>query len=215
MEFEVKNDLFQLEEDGLYIWDILRFHVYVKYMWDNFGAQRSKQPVLELLIKMIKRLGFLALFLLRRARPNLFYLHSRDRAPDGRFYDKNALDFLQRLAGESHILETCEGRKMGYAYPVSLFNPASLINRFYYWFYRQRDYSDLVEKINTAFELNWNNRDINRHISYFKSERLFYRWLFRMKKTKRVYVTFNLPKALYCAARESQVETIEIGRAHV
>jgi len=220
LAFEEKNDLFQLEEDGLYIWDILRFHVYVNYMWDNFRDQQPKQSAFGLLLKLIRRLVYLIRFLFRPARPHLFYLHSRDRQPGGRFYDKNAHDFLQRMAGESHILETCEGRGMRYVYPVSLFNPANLFNRLYYWLYRERDYSGLVELINRELDLKWDNRNINRHISYFRSERIFYNWLFRMKKPKRVYVTFNLPKALYCAARESGVETIEfqhgiIDRGHI
>jgi hypothetical protein len=220
LEFEVKNDLFLLEEDGLYIWDILRFHVYLNYMWDNFPDQQARQPMAGLLIKSWKRLIFLIRFLLRPSRPNLFYLHSRDRQPDGRFYDKNANDFLQRLAGESHILETCEAPKMRYQYPVSLFSPANLFNRWHYWFYRRRDHSALVEKINAELGLHWDNRAVNRHISYFKSERLFYKWLFRMKRTKRVYVTYSLPKGLFCAARESGVETVEfqhgiIDRGHL
>jgi hypothetical protein len=220
LEFEAENDLFRLEEEGLYIWDILRFHVYVNYMWDNFPDQKHGQSIVALLLKSMRRMAFLVNFLFRRSRPNLFFLHSRDRQSDGRFYDKNATDFLRRMAGESHILETCEARGMRYLYPVSLYNPANLFNRIYYWLYRGRDYTGLVEKINSRFGLNWNNRIVNRHISYFKSERLFYNWLFRLKRTKRVYVTFNLPKALYCAARENEVETVEfqhgiIDRGHI
>ena len=220
LAFEQKNDLFQLEEDGLYIWDILRFHVYVNYMWDNFSDQAPRQSKIGLLLKSLRRLVYLFRFIFRPSKPNLFYLHSRDRQPDGRFYDKNAHDFLQRLAEESHILETCEATGMKYVYPVSLFNPANLFNRLYYFFYRHRDYSWLVEKINCEFDVKWDSRAINRHISYFKSGRLFYNWLFRLKKTKRVYVTFNLPKALYYAARENGVETVEfqhgiIDRGHI
>jgi hypothetical protein len=220
LEFEQKNDLFQLEEDGLYIWDILRFHVYVDYLWNAKTDRPVRKVSGWLLIQSLRRIVYLFFFLFRRSRPNLFFVHSRDRRPDGRFYDKNSIDFLQRLAGESHILETCEASGMKYAYAPALLSPASLLNRLYFRFYRHKDYSVLLEKMNTAFGLRWNNRRINRQISYFKSERLFYNWLFRAKKTKRLYATCNHPKAIFYAARENGVETIElqhgiIDRGHI
>jgi hypothetical protein len=178
-------------------------------MWDNFPEHRPKHRTVDLVYRQVLRLGSLILFLFRKPRPNLFYLHSRDRMPDGRFYDRNAHDFLQRMAGESHILETWEAPNLRYVYPVSLFNCAFLLRRVYRQFYRRRDYSPLVEKINSQLGLHWDNEEINRQIAFFKGERLFYRWLFRWKKTRRVYVTFDVPKALYCAARESGVETVE------
>ena len=209
LKFEKQNKLFQLEEDGLYIWDILRFPAYLDYMWDNYQDERQKHRKGELLVRQLRRLWSLIKFIFRRSKPNLFFIHSRDRMPDGRFFDKVTHDFLQRIAGESHILETFEAPGVEYAYPISLFNCAYLFRRLYYQFYRDRDYSELVEKINTQLGLNWDNRRINRYIGFFKGERLFYRWLFRWKKTKRVYVSFDVPKAIYCAAREKGVETVE------
>jgi len=209
LEFEEKNDLFNLEEDGLYIWDALRFHVYLDFMWDNYEQQQKRPPFRRLFSRSMKRLWYLLLFVFRKSRPNLFFVHSRDLGEDGRYYDRNVRDFLDRMEDESHVVETCENRSMKYRYPVALFYPAGVFNRLYYWFYRQKDYSSLAEKINAELELNWDSRKINRHLSYFKSERLFYNWLFRFKRTRRVYVSFQLPKSLYCAARENGVETIE------
>jgi hypothetical protein len=55
---------------------------------------------------------------------------------------------------------------------------------------------------------------------YFRSERLFYKWIFRLKAVKRLYVAFNSQKSHYAAARECGIQTIEfqhgiIDRGHV
>lgn len=218
--FEIKNDLFELEEGGLHIWDIVRFHVYLTYMWNNFQQQRQQYRKLDLVIRQLRRIISLIVFLFRRSRPNLFFINSRDRMPDGRYYDRNAHDFLQRMNGEFHILENFEDRHCNYLYPVGLFNVANLFKRVYYFFVRERDYTELSGKIISELGLNWDNKSLNKQIAYFKGERLFYKWLFRTKKIKRVYVTFDLPKALYCAARECGVDTVEfqhgiIDRGHI
>src|SRR5580704_3898324 len=97
LEFEERHGLFQWEEDGLYIWDILRFHVYVDFIWDTYRERQPKPSRLKLLLKVIRRIGYLLVFPFRRGRPNLFHIHSRDRDSGGLHYDKNADDFLQRL----------------------------------------------------------------------------------------------------------------------
>ena len=208
MAFETENDLFELKEDGLYIWDILRFFVYLDYTYGPQPVRRPKRRLLDVLLKQVRRGASLISFLFRKSRPNLFYIHSRDKMPDGRHFDRNAHDFLQRMAGESHILEIYENPHTDYFYPVSLFNFGNLVRRAYRLFYHRRKHDLLVEKINGQLGLHWNNRIINLHIGNFKADRLFYRWLFRLKRVKRVYTT-TMPKGIYCAARECGMEVME------
>ena len=221
LEFEQKNELFQLEEDGMYVWDILRHHVYAEYQWDNYKAQAQlKEPPFRMLVALLRRFCYLILFLFRKSRPNLFYIHSREKGPDGRFLDRNTYDFLQRMGKDAFILETYEGKGVKYSYPVHLINPASLFNRVYGLFYKKKDFSWLADKINGDLGLQWSNDTVNRHIQYFRSERMFFRWLFRLKKIQRLYVAFNSQKSHYCAARECGIQTIEfqhgiIDRGHV
>jgi hypothetical protein len=210
LEFEEKNNLFDLEEDGLYIWDVLRYWVYLDYIWDNFQDQRQKLDKPELALRQLRRLGYMIRFLFSPSRPNFFFINSRDPLPDGRFYDRNAHDFLQRLAPESHILENFEDRHCAYLYPVSLFNFANLFKRFHSLFRKQRDYSDLIKKIKDQLGVNWDNRRVNQLVGHFEGERCFFKWLFRAKGTKRIFVTFAVTKALYCAARDTGVESIEL-----
>jgi hypothetical protein len=211
LEFEQQQELFQLEEDGIYIWDIIRHHVYAEYQWDNYKDQAQlKGPALRMLGTLLRRAGYLILFLFRKSRPNLFYLHSRDKGPDGRFLDRNTYDFLQRMGKDSFVLETFEGKGVKYSYPVDLINPASLFNRLYKLFYKNKDYSWLVEKINSELGLSWNNAIVNRYMLYFRSEVLFFKWVFRLKKIKRLYVSFNSQKSHYYAARLCGIESIEI-----
>ncbi len=211
LEFESKNDLFQLEENGIRVWDVLRHHVYVEYSWENYTDQGPlKEPAFRMLRRLLRRVGYLCVFLFRKRRPNLFFIHSRDRMPDGRFRDRNAYDLLERIGKDSFLLETFEGDGVRYAYPVDLINPTSIFNRVYKFFYKDKDYSWLVEKINSEFGLSWNNAIVNRHMRYFRSEALFFKWLFRFKKIKRLYVSFHSQKAHYYAARLCGIESIEI-----
>jgi len=210
LAFEEENHLFQLKEDGLYIWDILRFPVYLDYMWENFRNQTPRQKLRTKLKLSVTRLAYLVTFLFSRSRPNLFLTNSRDKTPDGHFYDKNADDFLQRLHLDSHIIETYQVKARNYAYPVSLINPTSLFNWLYRLLHRKQDYSVLLEQINSSLNLKWDNKTINWHLGHFKSEKLFYTLLFRFSKTKRVYVTQNgIQKALFSAARDSGVQSVE------
>ena len=210
LEFEEEQDLFALREEDLYIWDIIRFHVYLDYMWENFEEQRAKRKTSQKWALSLKRIGYLLSFLFKKTRPNLFFTNSRDRAVDGKFYDKNADDFLRRLHEKAHIIETYQLSTGRYVYPVSLINPASLLNVLHHAFYRKRDYSALLEKINGTLGLKWNNDKINRLISDFKSEMAFYSFLFRFRKPNRIYVTQNgLQKALFYAARNYNIETVE------
>lgn len=208
-EFEIKNDCFDLQEDGLYIWDILRTEVYVDFIWDNYQDQRPKHRKWELTIRQLRRIASLIRFFFLKRRPNLFYINSRDKMPDGRFYDRNAFDFLRRMAGESHIIENFEDRHCVYLYPISLFNVANLYKRFHYFFRRRRDYSELSKKLKAGLDVDYDSRRINKIVGYFKGERAFYRWLFRKNGIDRLYVCFDMPKALYCAARDSGVKSIE------
>jgi hypothetical protein len=211
LEFESKNDLFQLEEDGIHVWDVLRHHAFVEYSWDNYKDQGPlREPALRMLRRILIRAGYLIIFLFRKGRPNLFFIHSRERRPDGRFLDRNANDLLERMGNDSFLLETFEGDGVRYAYPVDLINPASLFNRVYKLFYRNRDYSWLVEKINSELGLRWNNAIVNRYMLYFRSEVLFFKWVFRLKKIKRLYVSFHSQKSHYYAARLCGIESIEI-----
>jgi Capsule polysaccharide biosynthesis protein len=211
LEFESKNDLFQLEEDGIHVWDVLRHHVFVEYSWDNYIDQAPlKEPALRMLRRILRRAGYLIIFLFRKRRPNLFFIHSRDRTPDGRFLDRNANDLLERIGRDSFLLETFEGDGVRYAYPVDLINPASIFNRLYKLFYKNKDYSWLVDKINSELGLRWNNAIVNRHMRYFRSEGLFFKWVFRLKKIKRLYVSFHSQKSHYYAARLCGIESIEI-----
>jgi hypothetical protein len=210
LAFEEENGLFDLKEDGVYIWDILRFHVYIDYMWENFREQTARKSLGVKLRLSLRRIWLLFTFLFKKTKPNIFLTFSRDRTEDGQYYDKNANDFLQRLYTESHVIETYQVDVRKYVYPVALFKPSSLFNGLYYWLHGRRDYSALVEKINKGLNLDWDNRMVNRHICYFKCERWIYRWLFRIKRPRRVWVTQNgLQKGLFCAAREYQVETVE------
>jgi hypothetical protein len=209
LAFEEENDLFELNEDGLCVWDILRFFVYVDFLYGRQTGKHSRGPLMLALWRQVRRLVSLIHFLLRRSRPNFFFVHSRERMPDGRYFDRTANDFLQRMAGKSHILETFDGPQADYVYPVSLFQFHNLFKRFNRPFYRQRDYQFLADMINSQLGLQWDSRRINHYLNDFRSERLFFRCLFRLKPPKRVYVSWNQPKALYCAAREQGIEIIE------
>ena len=179
-------------------------------MWENFEEQKSRKTLFSKIKLSFKRIGYLFTFLFKRSRPNLFFTNARDKTPDGRFFDKNADDFLQRLYPDSHIIETYQEGSSRYVYPVSLINPVGLFKKLYYLLHRDKDYTPLLGKINTSLGLSWDNKKINRCISDFKCEKLFYSLLFRFKKTKRIYVTQNgLQKALFCAARAHNIETVE------
>jgi hypothetical protein len=209
-EFEEGNNLFELKEDDLYVWDILRFHIYLDYMWEHQMEQVAKKKVGQKILLSFARVVYLFLFLFRPSRPNLFLTNSRDKFPDGRYYDKNAYDFLKRLHNESHIIETFQVNPWHYVYSPSLIHPATIINAISGLFSKKQDYSGLVDKINTELGLSWDNNRINRFINDFKSEKRFYKLIFRLKNVKRIYVTQNgIQKALFSAAKDCHIETIE------
>jgi hypothetical protein len=209
--FEETHDLFQLKEGDLYLWDIVRFDIYLDYLWGrNKQGESSKAAWYKVAMISLPRILYLCTYLFKKSKPNLFFVNSRDRTEDGRFYDKCVDDFLKRLYPESHIIETNQISSKKYLYPVSLIHPAYILNEIYFLFYKHKDYSSLVHLINQELGVSWNNKDINRLVSDFKSEKLFYSILFRLKRTKRVYITQNgLQKALFAAAKKHHIQTVE------
>lgn len=209
-QFEEQNGLFQLEEEGFFIWDILRLQVYLDYMWEDQMNLVSRKKTSHKIRLSFSRILYLAIFLFKKSKPNLFFVNSRDKTPDGRYYDKNANDFLERLYRDSHIIETHQVKPRKYLYPISILHPVTLFNQLLRPFYKRKDYTFILNKINGSLGLRWDNKGINRIINDFKSETLFYTLLFRYKKVKRVFVVQNgAQKALFHAAKKRNIQTIE------
>lgn len=214
LAFEERNKLFLLkDEKNIFVWDVIRFHAYLAYLWP--GAKEAKAN--ESAKKKIRRHIISGLSLLRflltlyRKKKYLFFLCSRDRLPDGRFYDKNAQDVLACVQKDSFLLETFYNDSGRYAYPSRVFNPNYTFISLYSRFVRQQyNYEDLVTLINNELGIGWTNNTINSYLNAFRAEYRFYAFLFKAKGIRKIFLTQNgIQKALLAAAKDQHIPVSE------
>lgn len=214
LAFEERNKLFLLkDEKNTFVWDVIRFHAYLAYLWP--GAKGA--PASESTRKKIRRHIVMGLSLLRflltlyKKKKYLFFLCSRDRLSNGRFYDKNAQDVLAYVQQDAFLLETFYNDSGKYNYSSRVFNPnyvfISLYSRLVK---RENNYEELVTLINNELGIGWNNQTINTYLNNFRAEYRFYSYLFKAKRIRKIFLTQNgIQKALLAAASDRHITVSE------
>ncbi|GHV32184.1 hypothetical protein AGMMS4952_22130 [Spirochaetia bacterium] len=107
LEFETKNSLFDIkDENGIYIWDILRYHIWGKIVYANIdikGEKLNRLSMSWITSKIVHIFDNLWLLFSRKKYINLFLLFSRSIFND-EYFDQNAYDVLQILKEEDSLL---------------------------------------------------------------------------------------------------------------
>lgn len=215
-KFEVQNSLFdETTEDDLYLWDIIRFHVYIKFLWgDDHKKIDSRKEDWNIRIRRLVLKGysfFQLLISLFRSKDYFFFVYSRDKAEPGNVnYDKNVDDALRHLYKKSLIIETFYKHRIKFKYRNSYYNPVRILIPFFRRLNKYENYERISSLIKSELGIIVSNDDINNWVNNFRLEKKIYTLLFHLKKTKKVFITQNgIQKGLFAAAADLEIPVYE------
>jgi len=223
-EMEEKCNLFDLKSnEGFPLWDIIRFEVYGKYT--SFEASHiSRNKFLLLLISvvgMVKVFFSFFSFLFRKA-PILIFPNSRYLDENEKLFDKSCENVIGHIKEKYIIVERFKALKK-YRYPVE-YN--------YVLFYKSIASSKcslpdvIVDQIINSLigylgEAKITKDEINKIYRNFIKEYSYYRFLFKLKRARKVYFVLNgIQKGMIAAAHSLNMEIHEfqhgkIDKAHL
>lgn len=209
--FEKRNKLFEKKHKNLFIWDILRFEIYYDILWNN-KTSSSHQEKRSPKILILKEIYFFILSLIIDKCTYLFFTASRNRDDQGFFFDQNLEDSLQACPG-AICYESYERKaKNRKSDRITVFNPIFVIRYFFKFFYKNHDFKEIVSLVKSEYsESNISESQINDLIICFQIDYKFYRFVFKMKKPRAIFITQNgIQKGLFAAAKSLGIPVIEV-----
>ncbi|MFL9481722.1 hypothetical protein ACI6Q2_03020 [Chitinophagaceae bacterium LWZ2-11] len=208
-DFEKKNHLFDYkDENGVYIWDIIRYEVYIAYMWELDVKKREAVSIKEYLGKATYSLISLIKLFFKKKNDNLFYIYSRDLSGEY-FYDRNISHIIPFVKKEPIIIEFNYFFRIKYFHQNFLFRPFSFFKVVASPFInKKKDFGGLINLINKELQINWTNEVVESFVRDFKLEIKFYTWLLKQKKIKKIFV-IGRHKGMFHAAKQLNIPIIE------
>jgi hypothetical protein len=211
LEFEQEFELFKLKDSkGTYVWDIIRFEVYINLLWDYKNRPNIKNKYGLKITLLLKTLFLFIKFLFdQKNYYSFFFLTSRNK--NGQFFiDKNAQCVIDITKTSKLFFESAPiSNKTLYepSYPTSI---QSLFRKIYKTTYKF-DTESLINLIGQHFpNSKINSKNLIQLINDFYSDKYFYNWVFKSKKVQHIYITQNgIQKGLFAAANNLGIPTIE------
>ncbi|MBV5341810.1 MAG: hypothetical protein J0665_20025 [Deltaproteobacteria bacterium] len=217
-EMEIDEKLFYIGDDiGLPVWDIIRYNVYVRYYYPkkerDIYSSNSKLLFSDYGILIPDTINFmLKMFLVKG--DNIVLTNSRYYNLNRKRYDKNALPIISELGNNCLILESIIGRKYAYKclYDSYLFfrKIRCSVMLPYAYYVKVEQALEKYLKVN-LFSYSEANKIYNNFISDFK----YYNFIFKSKKTKKVFIATGNPKAIILAAKRNNVKTFLLQHAMI
>jgi len=219
-EMEQKYKLFDLRtHDGLPVWDIARYIIYYYLVFNNtdpnIGKTRLSNKIQIILSKVYAGARSLVSFpkIFFGKQENFQFGASRTKNGLGKFYDQY-FDSVKITVPGKFILYESVIYKNSYSNDNRIFDILPLIKvfqRFLFSRKRLNNYDLAFKAISETFGRQViDNKEINQMLNDFRIEYRFYKWLFKLKKIKRIFVTQNgIQKALFKAAKDCDIVSFE------
>ncbi|MFT4093290.1 MAG: hypothetical protein QM640_06590 [Niabella sp.] len=215
--FEKKYNAFEWQdEQGTYIWDILRYRIYTHLLWDFTNRPETKEP--ETLLAKVRRRKWLLSNAIKfrldtRRYHNLFYCFSRFRNNDKLLIDTLASDPLKLLEQETNLVLESNllypkseyyRKDFYYGFPVILNRKKNRKKELF-------DFSNIVSLIEKEFgRCPFSKAQLNSFLSDFLCDQSYYKKLLKKHKIKRIFLVQNgLQKGLIAAAKELKIPVFE------
>ncbi len=217
-KMESEYRLFDIgKEIDLPIWDIVRYHVYLKYCYPEDERIKlsiiSKHKPVEYLLLLWQFIVFIKGILFRKGE-NIILSASRYLNKDGKYFDKSIMPIIDVLGSNYLVIETILGKRVAYHYIINL---NTIIRHF---FPLKKIPLKYFAKINDALKQNLGeNRithdELNKIYSNYLSDYYFYKFIFRIKRTKKLIISTGNPKALLFAANKLKIKTYLLQHAGI
>jgi len=209
-KMETENALFNLgKEIDIPLWDIIRYHVYIKYYYPEKDSKRINEYPKHTKSDYISIITHFFLFIyniLFKRCENLVFTYSRYVNDEGLYYDKSALPIIKALNGNYMVIEAIREKRVVYKHIYDFRNifrhffPTKKIPYQYYEFINEVLISNFGENLISY-------KEINNIYNGFRSDYLFYKFVFYVKGTKKLIICTGNPKASIKAAKELNIDT--------
>ncbi len=215
---ESENNLFELgKEIDLPLWDVVRYSVYIKYYYPETDRKRLETIQKHSLFNYFRLIKMIFLFFLKLPflkGSNIVFTCSRYVNEDKKHFDKAAFSVLSCLKDNCIILEPILGKEMAYSY---LYDLSNVLRRFSKKRLLNDKYFNKIEVtlIKHFGECRITFDEINRLLLDFKSDYTFFKFLFKIKSTKKIIIATGNPKAHLMAAKALNIETYLLQHASI
>lgn len=202
---ESTHHLFDLaREDDIPLWDICRYSAYVKYYYPESGQKRLAMARRHEIAEYVRLLGHFAAVLweiVGRSGRVMVITCSRFKGADGRQFDKAAQPLIEVLRGDATVLEAISGKPVRYPF---IYDFACVFRRLFPRVRLQPKYYKKIEQalVDTCGECRLSEAETAQIYHNFRSDAVYYRLVFRLLRTKRVFIAEGNPKGILRAARD-------------
>lgn len=224
-EFEENNNLFDIRDNnGVYVWDIIRYKVYSSSMnYSGLIETKTRQKwnarfysLLRYIWHMIRALCHLFLIIIYRNRHYDYVCYSCGRKKQGEKYvDQHIIDPMN-LLGQNHclVIESFgQRKKMVYNTDIIYSFPKifTSFSRVYF------DFSQILEKIYSDIpECIISEQELLTEYRRFYVERSFYRWFLHGIKPKALLLVQNgILKGLLAACKDLSIPVCEFQHGQI
>lgn len=217
-KMESENLLFQLgSKYNFPLWDIVRYNVYLKYYYSETDRIRLESTVKHSFIDYLFLIKFFLLFVFRFPfckGENIILTCSRYLNEENRFFDKSAFAIINSLKRNCTIIEPVFNSKMAYPF---LYDFSNVLRRFQYKKILSIDDFNKIENalLNHLGESKITYDEINRLLLNFKSDLVFFKFLFKIKSTKKIFISTGNPKSQIQVAKDLNIKTYLLQHASI
>lgn len=219
-KMEIEYSLFDLgKEYDLPIWDILRYHVYLKYYYeesDRANLNIAQDKTFSQYVLLLRKVFFSLLNMVRCNGDIVFFSSSRYIDKNGKYFDKSVYPLLKEANVDYLVIESQLRSSVPYRH---IYDFSMIINRFVK-FTPKEDYQVFFKEIDKALLFTFGkNRfqyeEFQSHLKYYFSAYKFYKFIFRFFNAKKLFIGTGNPKAQIKLAKELKIKTYLLQHAGI
>ena len=221
-KMETEYSLFELGDNlDIPVWDIIRYHVYVKYYFSLKARENLKiKPVFNLsyYFNLLKKTIYQLKVILFNKGEIIFFTSSRYKNQEGFYFDKSAKPLIEKVKHKSFAIESTFNNNISYTNTYNLsFVVSKLLGKNIYDKNALECYYNQINKviIETFGENLFSFDEMCAIVRKFYVEYYYFKFIFKIKRTKQIFIATGNPKAQIKVAKEQDIKTFLIQHAGI
>lgn len=221
-QMEKQHHLFELgKELEIPLWDIIRYNVYVKYYYPSKDRKKqSLKPVfgLKYYLKLLLKIIYQAKVLIFNGGKIIFFTSSRYTDENGFYYDKSAKPLMELTNKKKIAIEDTLNNPIPY---TNIYNISFVFSRLFAKNKINKTilnsyYKNISIAIEGTFDENlFLFEDLCNILKQYFGAYYYYKFIFRLKRTKKIFISIGNPKAQVKVAQEQQIKTYLVQHAGI
>ena len=210
IEIEKINCLYALTDDrGVPVWDILRYDVIkaIEYKYNPNKALLPKSSFAKRILILLNAIWWVFHLLFLKKKRFLFYIQSRYKNEEGKYFDRISNDLIVRATPSDRIVFDSSGNES------DIYNSYKLPIGFFYAKYRKIQLdrqiaNTIVNVINAGFNDNVISFvQLQVIYSQFCAQARMFEWILRKTRPEKVFISYGRFKPLCFSAKKAGIPT--------